>query len=328
MSVAQGCVWLGISRSRFYRYRNPSPGAGVKIPQADRDYPHRISSSEAAAIVDRLNQPDVADLSVREAFHRLLDAGDYRCSLSSMHRIMAAAGQSGDRRGQRPPGSCPKVSTPQVTASGPGQVWCWDITNLPGCGRIVYKLYTVIDLFSRAVVAHRVETREGIEFAAAMFTNAFASVSQAPRLVHADNGQVMRAGRLRELFASLQVGVSYSRPRVSNDNAFAEAVFKTVKYHQSYPEHFDSIETARVWCAEFFEAYNHHHHHSGLAGHTPARVHDGSWTQVHQQWQATKAAYAARYPQRHRKPPVTHTPAAVVWINPPNKPTQQLSQTA
>lgn len=328
MSITQGCAWLGISRSAFYRYRNPSPGGGVRIAHAHRAYPNRISAGEAAWIVDRLNQKDLADLSIREAFYRLLDAGDYRCSLSSMHRIMAAVGQSGDRRRQRPRGSCMKRSTPRVEATGPGQVWCWDITNLPGQGRVVYKLYTVIDLFSRAVVAHRVEVREGIEFAEEMFSTALGTQARTPRLVHADNGKVMRAGSLRDLFTSLQVGASYSRPRVSNDNAFAEAVFKTVKYDLSYPQCFTSLQEARRWCEWFFHEYNHHRHHSGLNGHTPARVHDGSWSQHHRQWQVTKAAYAALYPHRHQKPPVTRPPASVVWINQPKEPNQQLSQTA
>ena len=99
-----------------------------------------------------------------------------------------------------------------------------------------------------------------------------------------------------------------------------------MKYDPVFPHQFDSIEDARTWCEWFFERYNNHHHHSGLAGHTPARVHDGSWPGFHEIWVDTKQAYAQQHPQRHlRAAPVTHEPPATVWINQPKR---ELSQTA
>lgn len=295
------------------------------VPQAERNYSNRLTEAEAAAVVERLNQADVEELSIRQAYYQLLDAGEYLCSLSSMHRIMRRAGQSTDRRRHRPHRPVGSRRTPRLRADAPRQVWCWDITNLTGPGRQLFKLYTIIDLYSRYVIGYRVEQCERPELAAAMFTDAFTRHRCTPMIIHADNGAPMRAGSVRDLFGTLHITASYSRPRVSNDNPFAESLFKTVKYDLAFPDRFDSIEQARSWAAEFFQRYNTRHHHAGLAGHTPERVHDGSWPGIHDNWVNTKADYAAHHPERHRRAPITHTPPDTVWINQPN---QQLSQTA
>ena len=136
----------------------------------------------------------------------------------------------------------------------------------------------------------------------------------------------MRAGTTRDLLSTLHITASYSRPRVSNDNPHIEALFKTVKYDPVFPGQFDTIDEARAFTQWFFKRYNTAHHHAGLAGHTPTRIHDGSWPGIHDTWVAAKQAYAARHPRRHlRAAPVTHEPPDTVWIN---KPTQELSQTA
>lgn len=324
----RGCVLLGIARASYYRHLNPpvltGVLTGVVVPHRDRAYPNRVSPAEAEEVINSLNSEEIADMSIRQGYFHLLDQGRYLCSLSTMHRIMRAAGQSADRRRHATHQQVGPRSTPRLCATGPGQVWCWDITNLPGPGRYVFKLYSMIDLYSRYVVGHRVEMTEDKNFTEGLFNNAFTRQGCTPQVIHADNGAVMRAGTVRELMAAVQVHASYSRPRVSNDNAFAEALFKTVKYDLAYPERFDSLEHARDWAQEFFEQYNTSHHHASLAGHTPARVHDGTWQQTHDQWTATKTAYATQHPARHPRQPVTPTPPDTVWINKPN----QLSQTA
>ncbi|TQJ14032.1 IS3 family transposase [Yimella lutea] len=328
MSIVQGCAWLGIARSSYYRYLNPPPRIGVVVPHTERAYPNRVTAAEAKAVVQALNTVELAGLSIRQAHFELLDQGVYLCSLPSMHRIMRREGQSSDRRRHTAHRGYGARSTPRLHATAPGQVWCWDITNLPGPGRMSFKLYSMIDLYSRYVVGYRVEHVEDHRFTQELFNNAFTAQQGTPQVIHADNGGVMRAGTVRELLATMHVHASYSRPRVSNDNAFAEALFKTVKYDLDYPEEFDSLEHARQWSAEFFDRYNTRHHHAGLAGHTPARVHHGTWSSTHDQWATTKAAYAAKHTARHHKPPITHMPPDTVWINKPNTPNPQLSQTA
>lgn len=319
------CRLLGVARSTMYRLRSEPRGGGIEVPQRDRCYRHRLSTAERQHVIDRLNQDDLADMPIRQAYHHLLDNGEYLCSLATMHRIMRAAGQSADRRPQRPPDPSRTRHKPVLLATAPRQVWCWDITALQGPGRQQFKLFTMIDMYSRYVVGHRVELAESKELAAEFIQDAVTSQRAVPQVLHADNGSPMRAGTTRELLATLHIHASYSRPRVSNDNPYAESLFKTLKYDPVFPDRFNSLEHARAWTSWFFERYNTGHHHVGLAGHTPARIHDGSWPTTHDIWVATKQTYADRHPERHTRAPITHEPPDTVWINPPN---HQLSQTA
>lgn len=327
MSVTRACEVLGLPRSTFYEKTGPDSRGGVQVPHRDRAYPNRMHSQERAAVVERLNQPDTQDLSIRQAFYTLLDNGEYHCSLASMHRIMRDAGQAGDRRRRRHEPGYYTRQIPRLRATGPRQVWCWDITTVMGPGRQRFKLFSMIDLYSRKVVAHRVEHGEVKELGGEFVEQAIAQERCRPLVIHADNGSAMRSGTMHDLLHTLHITASHSRPRVSNDNAYAEALFKTVKYDQLYPERFDSIAHARAWADDFFDRYNTAHHHSGLAGHTPDRVHDGSWPTQHHIWHNTKTAYAAKHPERHRRcPPVTPEPPDIVWINKP-KNDQDLSKT-
>ena len=324
MSMVKACELLGVPRSSMYRQLSGPRESTLQVPQRDRAYPNRLSDEECAEIVARLNQADTEDLSIRQAYHHLLDQGEYLCSLPTMHRVMRRADQSGDRRRQR--GGEPQSRVkPVLYADAPRQVWCWDITNLPGPGRQVFKLFTMIDLFSRCVVGQCVELVETHERAEAFIQATIDAEPAQPWVIHSDNGGPMRAGTVRDLLARLQVTASYSRPRVSNDNPYIESLFKTVKYDYRFPDRFDSLDHATAWAEEYFEHYNTAHHHSGLAGHTPARVHDGSWPTEQARWVQTRHDYAQRHPHRHPHPPITHEPPDIVWINPPN---QQLSQTA
>lgn len=324
--MVDACDWLGVPRATMYRLRSPQRGGGVKVAQRDRAYRHRLSAAERQQVVDRLNQADVEEMSIRQAFHHLLDQGEYWCSLSTMHRIMKAAGQSADRRQQRRHSPPQRRVKPVLEATAPRQVWCWDITQLQGPGRQRFKLFTMIDLYSRYVVGHRVEYAESKELARDFINDVVSAQRTTPQVLHADNGSAMRAGTTRDLLAALHITASYSRPRVSNDNPHIESLFKTVKYDPGFPSQFDTIAEARAFSQWFFERYNTAHHHVGLAGHTPARIHDGSWPSTHDTWVTAKQAYADRHPQRHlRAAPVTHEPPDSVWIN---QPTQELSQAA
>lgn len=315
---------MGLARATYYRIlAGPPDRQQVGVPHRERAYPNRLSAAERATVVERLNSIET-DQSIRQGFFTLLEAGEYHCSLATMHRIMRSVGQSADRRRQASHPHRRRVRTPHLGADGPRQVWCWDITVLPGPGRQVFKLYSVIDLYSRKIVGWRVEHSESATLAEQMITAAVTDEGARPLVLHADNGGPMRAGTLQDLLTTLQISVSHSRPRVSNDNPYIESFFKTCKYDLSWPDRFDSLDHARAWVAQFVAGYNTNHHHSALAGHTPASVHDGSWPTHQQAWDQTKATYAAAHPERHPKPPITHEPPDTVWINKPN----QLSQTA
>ena len=167
---------------------------------------------------------------------------------------------------------------PELVASAPGQVWSWDITKLLGPQKWTYfYLYVVLDVFSRYVVAWRLETRESATLAKELFAAAVAREGVDPtRLtVHADGGPAMTSKTLAQFFADLGITKSRSRPHVSNDNPYSEAQFKTLKYVPTFPGHFANIQRARDYCRRLFSWYNGEHRHSGIALLTPSDVHHG-----------------------------------------------------
>ena len=184
---------------------------------------------------------------------------------------------------------------PRLRAAGPNQVWSWDITYLPTTVRGIWLyLYLVIDVWSRKVVAWDVAEREDPAIAAALVSRAclrerISKGRAKPLILHADNGNAMRAATLESRLEELGVLRSFSRPRVSNDNPYSEAQFKTLKYRPDFPDRFGCIEDARAFCGPFFDWYNQEHHHAGLALLTPADVHFGRVAERLVQSQSTAA---------------------------------------
>jgi putative transposase len=268
-------------------------------------------------VLEVLHEARFADQPPAQVYAKLLDEGRYLCSVRTMHRLLAQVGESGERRAQRAKTQHP---VPRLVADAPNVVWSWDITKLASWVRGVFlSLYVVLDLYSRYVVAWMVAGRENSAVAKHLFAKAITGQGiEAGRLrVHQDRGAPMTAHGFLDLLAELGVDSSHSRPRVSNDNAFSEAQFKTLKYQPDFPGRFRDVEHARAWCAEFFDWYNHHHQHSGLALFTPADVFHGRIDQLVAMRQAALDAAYAAHPERfiHGRPTVARPPA-VVAINP------------
>ena len=175
----------------------------------------------------------------------------------------------------------------------------------------------MLDVFSRYVVAWRVEEREDDALAKAMFDSAFARHRMRPRVVHSDGGPSMTSSVVKELFADLGITASKNRPRVSNDNPYSEAWFKTAKYEPAYPEVFHTLGQARAWAAIFIDWYNTTHRHSGIAWHTPQSVFDGTWIDVQHARQATLDTAWAANPARFTSRPIAPDLPIEVWINDP-----------
>jgi hypothetical protein len=234
-----------------------------------------------------------------------------------MYRVLAAFGESGDRRAQRGP---MKHVKPTLKVTAPNQVWTWDITKLRGpLQGAFYCLYVVLDLFSRMTVGWLLAERESTELAKQLFAETIArhGIEPGALTVHADRGSAMRSEGLAQLLGSLGVVRSFSRPHVSDDNAFSESQFKTLKYQPDYPDRFSSPAHARAWCQEFFDWYNDHHQHSGLALFTPAEVFYGRVEEVAARRQAALDDAHAEHPERFPNgPPVVRRPPASVAINP------------
>ena len=307
-AVTDGCVLVGLPRSTFYRvtrgYTHYVP-VDRPVPCRDRRQPAALSPAERQNIVEVLTSPQYADLSVGQTYWRALDAGRVGCSASTFYRVAGDHRLVGDRRATRVRSGGGVISrrTPIAYAGKVGDLWSWDITELRGPHNDRYKLYLVIDVFSRAPVAWRVEYTEHTPKVVDMFTRAFTD-HHIPGCLHADNGASMRASALLDTLQDAGVLPSYSRPRVSDDNPFSESLFKTIKYDLAMPEHFDNIEHARAWTQNFLHRYTTEHRHSGIGHHTPGSVLDGTAHLVQQQRQQTLNDYYAQHPERFTRPPL------------------------
>jgi putative transposase len=252
----------------------------------------------------------------------LLDEGTYLGSVSTYYRVLREAGESRERRAQA---THPAAVKPELVATGPNQVYSWDITKLHGPAKwAYYHLYVILDIYSRYAVGWMVAARESAVLAEKLIaaTCAKQGITRGQLSLHADRGSSMTSKPVALLLADLGVTQSHSRPHVSNDNPYSEAQFKTLKYRPAFPARFPSIEAARGHCQEFFPWYNNEHHHGGLGLHTAADIHHGRAPAVQaRRAQVLDAAYTA-HPERFvRKPPAPPKLPATSWINPPQEET-------
>ncbi len=312
--IAQACTALGVSRATLYRQTQPPR---PRLVSERTPSPRRLSDPERRIVLDALHSEEFVDQPPPEVYATLLSRGTYLASIRTMYRVLAASGESGERRAQRGP---MKHVKPRLTATAPNQVWTWDITKLRGpTPGVFYCLYAILDLFSRMTVGWLLAERESAELAQQLFTETVElhGVGRDSLTVHADRGSAMRSEGLAQLLGSLGVERSFSRPHVSDDNAFSESQFKTLKYQPDYPERFESLLHARAWCQEFFGWYNDFHQHSGLALFAPADVFYGRVEQVAARRQvALDSAYAAHPERFPNGPPVVRRPPTSVAINP------------
>lgn len=291
----KACETISLCSRRLLRWRK-TEGDGRK--GGYRAIGQRLSESEKDDVVAAFNRPEIADLPVKVACATLMDQGIYTASPSTCVRVLAErnAGK------QRPSRKAGKAKRPELLATGPGKVWCWDITWLdaPTKGTYFY-LYMAIDMFSRKVVAWEVYAKEDGTLARDLFAQAMEAEGIPPGtlLVHADNGKPMRSLKLRALFDVLNVTASYGRPHNSNDNAFAESLFATFKGRISFPEYFATVQSARDFCLEFFTWYNGFHLHSSLDFVTPQMVHEGKHPEIFANRNSLLELNRVAHPSRH-----------------------------
>ena len=229
----------------------------------------------------------------------LADKGEYIASESSFYRIMHEHRQQHHRGRSKIPERKP-ISTHEATA--PNQVWCWDITWLPGPVRgVYYYLYLILDIYSRKIVGWEIHEEESSDNASQLVSKAHLreGVGDNPLVLHSDNGSPMKGASLLTTLYTLNIASSYSRPRVSNDNAYAESIFRTCKYRPDYPyKGFSNITGARKWALEFVHWYNHAHKHSGIKFISPAELHAGRGCEIMRQRRTVYAAAKAKHPER------------------------------
>ena len=314
VGVKPACDALRVARATFYRRRRPSTGH-----QQPRPTPARaLSEKDRDKVFDTLCSERFVDRSPAEVVATLLDEDVYLCSERTMYRVLASQVPVRERRAQR---SHPEYQKPELIATGPGQVWSWDITRLLGPRKWSYfYLYVIMDIFSRYIVGWMVADRESSALAGHLIQQSCLKHGVQPQVLtlHSDRGAPMTSQCTAQLLADLGVTRSLSRPQVSDDNPFSEAQFKTLKYHPSFPGRFEDQGQAKTFCRSFFRWYNAEHRHGGISMLTPEQVHFGNADQVIAGREAVLREAWAAHPDRFvsGEPKPKPLPEAV-WINPP-----------
>jgi putative transposase len=319
---APACILAGVDPRTIQRWRkNDGLTRGDRRLDAIRPAPsHALTEEERARIVEVANEARFAETPPARIVPVLADEGVYIASESSFHRVLRAHGQM-NRRGRARP---PRRLRPPTThiATGPGDVWCWDVTFLPATvqGRWFY-LYLILDLYSRKIVGFEVHDTDSADHAAhlARRTALAEGVHAMPvkPVLHGDNGATLKGTTVLAMLHWLGIEPSYSRPRVSDDNPYAEALFRTAKYRPEFPvKGFAELDAARQWGAEFVHWYNDIHRHSGIKYVTPAQRHAGDdrpvLTARHELYQCARQANPRRWSGQTRD----WTPVAAVTLNP------------
>ncbi|MDC3414219.1 IS3 family transposase [Aquibacillus sp. 3ASR75-286] len=241
----------------------------------------------------------------------------YLASESTYYRVLREEKMQHHRgRSQKPTKRIPETHL----ATEPNQVWTWDITWLGGPVKgLFYRLYLIIDLFSRKVVGWEVWETEEAKYAKALVKKAVINekIQGAPLVLHSDNGSPMKAATFLGLLEKLGIQHSFSRPRVSNDNPYSEAMFRTLKYRPDFPHKgFASLEEARKWAQEFVQWYNQIHLHSGLNFVTPEQCHTGEHIAILEKRREVYDEARKKHPERWARSVRNWRPHEQVALNP------------
>lgn len=326
------CAELELSVRTFQRWvreGDEEMGADGRTTNVRPAPAHKLSEAEREQILAVANSAEFASLPPSQIVPTLADRGVYLASESSFYRVLKQASQQHHR------GRAKKPSERVVTshcAGGPNQVWSWDITWMPAAvkGQYFY-WYMMLDVFSRKIVGHEVHVAESAELAALLMRRASLAEGLAGRslVLHSDNGSAMKGATMLATLEYLGVAASFSRPRVSNDNAYAESLFRTCKYRPDYPNKaFGSLEEAQVWTQKFVRWYNQEHKHSGLKFVTPAQRHAGQADAILRNREQLYAAAKSSNPRRWSGQTRNWELQDEVWLNPERSQAKQLKQAA
>lgn len=308
----------GISPRTIQRYRlnDEVKSDGRKAAASRRTPANKITEEERSEILRVANSPQFENKPPSQIVPELADQGLYIASESSFYRILRAAKQLAHRgRTKAPAHSKPD----ELVATGPDQLWSWDITYLPTTVKgLFFYLYLIMDIYSRKIVGWEVFAEESAEHAATTFQKAYLrqSVAGKPLILHSDNGSPMKGATMLGTLQRLGVMPSFSRPSVSNDNAYSESLFKTLKYNSGFPEKpFDTLAEARQWVAGFEHWYNEEHRHSAIQFVTPGQRHRGEDILILKKREELYEAAKKKRPERWAKQCRNWNHAATVTLN-------------
>lgn len=320
--LCMACEVAGIDVRTLQRWKaHQGLVAGDGRPDAVRPVPaHALTAAERQQLLSVANEPRFADMPPARIVPALADEGVYIASESSMQRVLREHGQTRHRGRAK----APRKSRPPTThvATSPRQLWCWDMTFLPAAviGRWFY-LYLILDVYSRKIVGFEVHEDDDADHAAHLLKRTALAegihAMLAKPVLHGDNGSTLKATTVLAMLHWLGIKPSYSRPRVSDDNAYAEALFRTAKYRPEFPDKgFADLDEARAWAAHFVRWYNHEHRHSGIRYVSPAQRHAGDDTAILAARHELYLQARQRNPRRWSGATRNWTPIGVVTLNP------------
>ena len=317
---SRACSELGIDSRTVQRWR--AQGIGDDSRAGPKSAPrNKLTAKERARILKIVNSPEHRDLSPQQIVPKLADEGIYVASESTIYRVLREEKQANHRGKSNPPSKQHRPD--EHIATGPNQVWSWDITYLksPVRGAFFY-LYLVVDVWSRKIVGFTLRENESAEHASAMIEVACRreGVQRDQLVLHSDNGSPMKAATMLVMLQVLGVATSFSRPRVSNDNPFSEALFRTLKYRPVFPSGpFASFEAARDWVAQFVGWYNTEHRHSAIRFVTPDQRHQGQEFEILANRRDVYLAAQAARPDRWSSDIRNWSPVDEVTLNPDSR---------
>ena len=314
-----GCEIIGLTARTIQRWREQG-GGGDRRHGPHSEPANKLSAAERQEVLEILNLPQYCDLSPHQIVPQLADQGKYVASEATMYRILREEALLSHREPSRPPTRRPR----EHVATGPNQVFSWDITYLRAAvrGRFFY-LYMILDVWSRKIMGAAVYREESTDLAAELFKRTCRRHDLDPEgvVLHSDNGSPMKGSTMLATLQRLGVVASFSRPRVSDDNPYSEALFRTLKYRPEYPSGpFASLEEARRWVAGFVRWYNTAHRHSAIRFVTPEDRHSGREEAILQQRQRVYERARRRHPRRWSSATRNWQPITTVYLNPEKKP--------
>ena len=318
VGIKAACEAVMIPRASYYRYH--ATGNNKIDSQTQRPAPPlALAHDERQKVLDTLHSERFQDKAPYQVYASLLDEGVYQCSIRTMYRILE--NEHGDVKERRKQVRRSNYVKPELLATGPNQVWSWDITKLKSVKKWTYfYLYVIIDIFSRYVVGWMVAHQEKTDLAMKLIEESCLkqNIKKNQLTLHADRGSSMKSKGVAQLLVDLGVSKTHSRPHVSNDNPYSEAQFKTLKYCPAFPDRFGSIEDSRGFCREFFHYYCKEHHHSGIGLVTPEQMHYGLAQQIYEERAKILLAAYNTNPKRFKgKLPKPPSLPEAVWINEP-----------
>jgi transposase InsO family protein len=320
------CDIAGISPRTIQRYRlhGEVKADGRKAAASQRTPANKITEEERSEILRVANSPEFENKPPSQIVPELADQGRYLASESSFYRILRAAKQLAHRgRAKAPVHSKPE----ELTATAPDQLWSWDITYLPTTVKgLFFYLYLIMDIYSRKIVGWEIFAEESAEHASSVFKKAYLrqGVAGKPLILHSDNGSPMKGATMLGTLQKLGVIPSFSRPSVSNDNAYSESLFKTLKYNPGFPEKpFDTLSQVRLWVSRFEHWYNEEHRHSAIQF-TPGQRHRGEDLLILKKRKELYEAAREKSPERWAKQCRNWNPTTTVTLNPKKSSTDRI----